>query len=170
MRISQSVVGRWIVALFAIVTLQTGSALAQPVRADLGWQTYVDQRGGTSVQFPSNLFRVPAGETEQGIGKIFRTEDGRAEFSAYSLDNETRETPRSYLQKKLRVDVSKIDYRRVTDRFFVVSGVRDGQVYYSRCNFHGRMHCVYMSYPASETRAWDGIVTRVSHSLRGRRG
>ena len=41
-----------------------------------------------------------------------------------------------------------VDYRRVTERFFAVSGVRDGEVYYSRCNFHGRMHCI-----TSRTRA-----------------
>ena len=57
----------------------------------------------------------------------------------------------------------------MTDRFFAVSGIRDGEVYYSRCNFHGRMHCIYISYPQRELRAWDGIVTRISLSLRAPR-
>jgi hypothetical protein len=50
-----------------------------------------------------------------------------------------------------------------------VSGVRDGTVYYSRCNFYGDMHCIYMAYPERELRSWDAIVTRVSLSLRGPR-
>jgi hypothetical protein len=31
------------------------------------------------------------------------------------------------------------------------------------------MHCIYMSYPERELRAWDRIVTRISLSLRGPR-
>jgi hypothetical protein len=136
------------------------------VTGDLGWRAFVDRQSGVRVDFPARLFPVDAGEPERGTGRIFETEDGRARFSAYSLQNEANDTPRSYLQKYLKVDPSKIDYRRVTDRFFVVSGVQDGNVYYSRCNFRGRMHCIYMSYPAPEVRAWDDIVTRVSLSLR----
>jgi hypothetical protein len=29
------------------------------------------------------------------------------------------------------------------------------------------VHCVLINYPASEERDWDGIVTRISLSLRG---
>ena len=100
---------------------------------------------------------------------MFESDDGRAKFSAYALENEEGDTPRTYLRKFLKVNPSTIDYRRVTDRFFAVSGVRGGEVYYSRCNFYGAMHCIYISYPQRELRAWDGIVTRISLSLRGPR-
>ncbi len=151
------------------VAADCNPAQAQGSSRDLGWQRYVDQQTGTQVDFPAGLFTVDAGEPERGAGRVFESEDGRAKFSAYTLENETGETPRSYLQKHLKVDPSTIDYRRVTDRFFVVSGIRGGEVYYSRCNFAGRMHCIYMSYPERELRAWDAIVTRVSLSLRGPR-
>ena len=121
------------------------------------------------MDFPSALFPVDAGLPERGTGRVFESADGRAKFAAYALDNEERDTPRSYLRKFLKVDPSTIDYRRVTDRFFAVSGIRNGEVYYSRCNFHGAMHCIYISYPERELRAWDGIVTRISLSLRGPR-
>src|SRR5262249_50293676 len=130
---------------------------------------YVDPQTGTEVDFPAGLFSVDAGPSERGVGRVFQSEDGRAKFSAYTLENEADETPRSYLQKHLTVGPAAIDYRRVAGRFFVVSGVRGGEVYYSRCNFRGRMHCIYMSYPERELRAWDGIVTRVSLSLSGPR-
>jgi hypothetical protein len=133
------------------------------------WRSYEDPRTGTKVDFPAGLFPVDAGETERGIGRVFKTADGRATFSAYMLQNQDGDSPRSYLRKFLKVDPATIDYRRVTQRFFAVSGVRGALVYYSRCNFYGRMHCIYMSYPAAELRAWDAIVTRVSLSLRGAR-
>lgn len=149
-----------------LVTVQS-PAQAQLRAGELGWRPYVDERTGTRVDFPSALFPVDGGSTERGVGRVFESDDGRAKFSAYALENEEGDTPRSYLRKFLKVDPAKIDYRRVTDRFFAVSGVRDGEVYYSRCNFGSAIHCIYMSYPEREVRAWDRIVTRVSLSLRG---
>jgi hypothetical protein len=160
--------------IFAILSLTAfiaspDTAQAQARDGELGWRPYVDERTGTRVDFPSALFPVDGGATERGIGRVFQSDDGRAKFSTYTLRNEEGDTPRTYLRKFLKVNPSTIDYRRVTDRFFAVSGVRNGEVYYSRCNFHGAMHCVYISYPQRELRAWDGIVTRISLSLRGPR-
>jgi hypothetical protein len=156
-------------AVCALAAAAAPAAQAQMRDGELGWRPYVDERTGTQVDFPATMFSVEAGEPERGTGRVFESSDGRARFSAYTLENEGGETPRSYLRKFLKVDPSTIDYRRVTDRFFAVSGIRDGEVYYSRCNFHGAMHCIYISYPESELRAWDGIVTRISLSLRGPR-
>ncbi len=157
------------VCALAAISALPHIAQAQMRVGDLGWRPYVDERTGTRVDFPQALFPVDGGATERGTGRVFESEDGRARFSAYALENEEGDTPRSYLRKFLKVNPSTIDYRRVTDRFFAVSGVRNGEVYYSRCNFHGRMHCIYISYPERELRAWDGIVTRISLSLRGPR-
>jgi hypothetical protein len=153
---------------FAFTALGTFSNTAD-AQSELGWRPYLDERTGTRVDFPSALFPVAGGATERGIGRVFESKDGRAKFSAYTLENDERDTPGSYLQKFLKVDPSTIDYRRVTNRFFAVSGIHDGKVYYSRCNFQGAMHCIYISYPERELRAWDGIVTRISLTLRGPR-
>ena len=59
----------------------------------------------------------------------------------------------------------------MSHRFFAISGTKDGSTFYSRCNFsrgHGTMHCVYLTYLQTETRTWDGVVTRISLSLRER--
>jgi hypothetical protein len=44
------------------------------------------------------------------------------------------------------------------------------EVFYSRCNFStdagGAIHCLDLVYPQVEKRAWDGVVTRISRSLR----
>jgi hypothetical protein len=65
---------------------------------------------------------------------------------------------------------SALDYERITPTFFAISSVRQGLVYYSRCNFSAgadaALHCVDLVYPQREQRAWDAIVTRISRSLR----
>jgi hypothetical protein len=73
------------------------------------------------------------------------------------------------LASHLAIDKRILDYSRVTNRFFAISGVNEGQVFYSRCNFapgpDPTIHCIYLYYPQHETRAWDATVTRISRSL-----
>jgi hypothetical protein len=144
-------------------------ASARPAAiGDPGWRTYADDYG-TAFDFPANVFSVGEGAPPIGDGRRFRTADGRAGLSVYALPNAEGETPRSYLARHLRSDFKNLDYDRVGDRFFAVSGIVRGKTFYSRCNFaspRGAMHCIYLDYPAAETREWDSIVTRISRSLR----
>jgi hypothetical protein len=140
---------------------------AQPAGAS-GWITYGNGHG-TMVDLPAHVFTVREGAPPVGNGRRFRTADGRAEVSVYTLRNEEGETPRSYLERHLKSEFSNLDYDRVGDQFFAVSGIVRGKTFYSRCNFEGprgAMHCLYLDYPAAETHAWDALVTRMSRSLR----
>jgi hypothetical protein len=68
----------------------------------------------------------------------------------------------------------QLAYQRVTPSFFAISVLKDDTIYYSRCNFSrsetSAIHCFDLVYPASEKRAWDAIVTRISLSLRPLQG
>jgi hypothetical protein len=153
---------------FALACLPA-AALPAGTEGGPGWTTYADGHG-TIVDFPANLFPVSEGAPPIGNGRRFRTADGRADVSVYTLPNEERQTPRAYLSRHLKSDFKNLDYNRVSDRFFAVSGIVRGKTFYSRCNFagpRGVMHCLYLNYPARETRAWDRVVTRMSLSLRG---
>ena len=61
-------------------------------------------------------------------------------------------------------------YRQVTSRFFAVSGRRDGDIYYQRCNFApppgDTIHCISLSYPADQAATYDAVTARISKSLR----
>jgi hypothetical protein len=133
------------------------------------WTTFVEPRLGTRVQFPKELFSTHEGTAYRGIGEQYRTTDGRSALAVYSLQNLRQETPATYLRRNSRAPQRIIDYARVTRSFFAVSAVDRGTIYYSRCNFSrksgGTIHCFDLKYPASEKRAWDQIVTRISRSL-----
>jgi hypothetical protein len=140
---------------------------AQPV-ASPRWAVLA--QAGTAVDYPASIFSVDAGASPQGAGRRLQTADGRAEFMLYVSPNRDRESPRRYVRTHLAVPQAKLDYKRITDRFFVVSGIDNGRVFYSRCNYPrgsaGPMQCIYLLYPRAEIHAWDGIVTRISRSLR----
>jgi len=150
------------------------AARSDEVPGPQGWAPYLNRDAGMAVDYPANVFSIKDGAAEKGTGDRFRTADGRAQLTVYALPNADGDTPRSYLDRHLLIDRSKLDYGLVTDRFFAISGIRDARTFYSRCNFpgapRGTMHCVYLEYPAADTRAWDAIVTRISRSLRAGSG
>jgi hypothetical protein len=136
----------------------------------LGWQTFQVKDFGTTVDYPATIFSEPAGKAEKGTGQRFNSADGRSTLTIYALENADGDTPASYLRKNLRMPRSALDYERVTRSFFAISTEGQGTVLYSRCNFTsgdgGTVHCIDLVYPQDVARAWDGIVTRISRSLR----
>ena len=137
-------------------------SLAQPVR----WSTFAIPETGTSVEIPASIFSEEAGRAPEGHGQRLQTPDHRANLTIQAMVNPSGETPATFLAKMH--PPARIQYKRVTSRFFVVSSYKGDTVWYDRCNFAGRfVHCVLINYPAREERAWDGIVTRISLSLKG---
>ena len=92
--------------------------------------------------------------TGKGTGQRFKSADGRADLSIYSLPNEAGETPATYLRHNLRMDRSALQYTRIARSFFAISSEREGVILYSRCNFskrgRGAIHCFDRVSPAGE--------------------
>src|SRR4051794_15348544 len=150
--------------LFAICVLglSCGTAVAQPAN----WRRYVVPETGASTDIPLGIFTAEGGKPETGYGGRFLTSDHRANLTVQSVSSEGL-SPARFLATKN--PPSNIFYKRITDRFFVVSSFRDNKIWYNRCNFAGHYaNCVLINYPAAEKRQWDGIVTRISNRLASR--
>ena len=136
-----------------------------PVAATAGepnWQRYVIPKTGAAVEIPVAIFSEDAGPAESGLGRRFYSSDRRANLTVQSIP--TANSPAEFLARQR--PPSDIAYKRVTPSFFVVSSVRDGKIWYDRCNrTAGYMNCVLINYPAAEKRQWDDVVTRISHTL-----
>jgi hypothetical protein len=137
---------------------------------DVKWTVFVEPTYGTRLDVPGAVFAMPDGPANRGMGRQFKRPDGRASLAVYSQRNDARDTPASYLRKNLQSPRASLDYERVTPEFFAISAIMGDSIYYSRCNFShnaGRaIHCFDLKYPAQEKQSWDGIVTRMSRSLR----
>jgi len=156
--------------LFAIVLLSPLPASSEtPGLAAPDWKVYSDQ-AGTNVDYPAGIFTQDAGAVPRGEGRELRSADDRARLMIYIEPNRERRTPARFIKTEMAAPRSELEYRRIADRFFAISGVVGDQVYYSRCNFPsgaaGPIHCIYIAYPEKEKRMWDAIVTRISRSLR----
>jgi hypothetical protein len=147
----------------SLLALIASTAMAFP--GPVHWETYSIAETGTSVDIPTSIFTEKAGQVN-GYGEQLKTADGRAELTVQTAPNVDKDAPSTFLAK--RHPPADIQYKRVTSHFFAVSGYKRDEVYYSRCNFsHGFVHCVMITYPASEERDWDAVVTRISLSLAG---
>ncbi len=161
-------------ALLLAGLLSALGAAAAARAEDGGWITYRNARYGTTAEYPANLFAVRDVPPANGDGQGFRTKDGRATLLIYGARNAENDTPGSYLAKYVDLEGVAVSYRRVTDRFYVVSGTRGENVFYERCNFPavpiGIIDCIGITYPADEKATWDPIVARLGASLRAGRG
>ena len=143
------------------------AVLCRPAASE-EWTTFVEPNFGTRLEVPTEMFSVHEGPSYRGIGEQYTTKDGRAALAVYSQQNRRHDTPRRYLARNNLVPRRMIEYMRVTGSFFAISAVKDGMIFYSRCNFSSRsgtIHCFDLKYPAGEKRAWDAVVTRLSRSL-----
>ena len=130
------------------------------------WMRYNLGQGSAAVDLPAGLFERDSGVSKNGAGHTFATADGRADLSLYALPNRPGRTPARFMAEEFQLPPSSAIYRRVSTNMLAVSGFRGDQIFYVRCNFgRSNLHCVSLNYPAREKRAWDGVVTRISHSL-----
>ena len=147
----------------ALVALSFVPTLA--IAANTEWRPYVIASTGTSVDMPVSIFTSDAGPPAGGTGRRFFTEDRRADLTVQSVPNPDNDSPATFLAKQS--PPAGIIYKRITSDFFVVSSIRKDRIWYNRCNRgNGTMNCVMINYPAAEKRQWDGVVTRISHTLR----
>ena len=127
------------------------------------WVTFGDERG-TRVEYPVDVFPITR---ESSRGRTFVTSDGRATLDVYSGPNDKGESPEQLLRRTLPQKRSRLTYDRVARNFFAISAPHNNRVLYRRCNFYrSTIHCIDLTYPLEEKRAWDGAVTRISRSLR----
>ena len=131
---------------------------------DTNWQRYVIPKTGAAVDVPMAIFTDNAALPQDGMGRLFYSNDRRADLTVQSIPNTANDSTAGFLQKQR--PPAGIVYKRITPNFFVVSSIRNGRIWYDRCNRSGSyMNCILINYPAAEKRQWDGIVTRISYSL-----
>jgi hypothetical protein len=152
----------------ALTLLAAGAGASAFAVERSGWSQVHDPEHHVSFQFPNHIFRSDAAHGgEQGA--VFSTPDGRARLRVFGFVNARNQTPRSHLAAIPEFRSESFHYVRTAPSFFVASAVRDGMIFYRRCNFspraHRRVGCLQLEYPQSEKRAWDEVVARISRSL-----
>jgi hypothetical protein len=164
----------------AVVRLVLAAGLLGPVASSVvaqeqaGIATYRNERHGFSLAYPAGTF-APQPPAADGEGRVFVSRDGNARLLAGALPNADDVNLRDYRALVLQQSYpgAAIDYAPIGPTWFVLSGTRDGVMFYERVTFTcgGRLiNSWAMLYPAAERRVWDRIVEQVARSYRAGEG
>jgi hypothetical protein len=143
--------------------------LAGPAAA-ADWQRYVNDRFGTAVDVPTDVFR-PQPPPENGDGRRFETADGLASLTVFAGYNTGGLNLRE-LVDAARDDAAdeRVTYEREGRRWFVISGFRGENVFYRKLILSpdGEVaHTLELVYPADEKPFFDPLTTRIANSMSG---
>jgi len=159
--------GTLVCAFATMVVVGAVGPTAHAIRdAEAGWTTYRNARHGFMIAYPASVFPVePARDTEEG--QVLVSHDGVAKLMMTAFINEDRLSLADFRRQLLAEEFAGValDYAPVKDRWFVLSGVRDGTMYYERVTFTcgGRLINTWaMRYPATERKRYDRVVEAVA--------
>ena len=141
-------------------------AVAAPKLND--WATVHNERHGFTIAYPVDIFEQKAPpKTDQG--RVLESKDGKAKLLIGAFDNtENSSLPdyRDYLMEGQWAG-SDIDYSPIRKKWFVLSGTRNGEIFYERVSFTcgGKLiNSWVMTYPAAERKVYDRVLEAIART------
>mgnify|MGYP003461218206 CR=1 FL=1 len=150
----------------AIVVLLSGPAVAAPKFDE--WATLKNARHGFAIAYPTAVFEQKTAPTSED-GRVLVSKDGKAKLLVGAFDNAEQNSLEDYRQFLLNEQYSgaEVDYAPVRQRWFVLSGTRNGEIFYQRVSFTcgGKLiNSWAMLYPEAERKTYDRVVEAVART------
>jgi len=127
---------------------------------------YTNHKYGYVVAWPK-MHLTGQGESDSGDGQVFSSPDGQARLACWASFNEVlgESIGQAYAQA-LQEAGTQVSYKYLGKDFFVISGTRDGKVFYRKTLLaHGVQASFELSYAAQLKAAFDPIVKDVARSF-----
>jgi hypothetical protein len=163
-----------IVFLAVFTALSAGSATAGPrldtkLNAKLNdWATLKNERHGFAIAYPVDVFEQKSAPTTDE-GRVLLSKDGKAKLLVGAFENADNNSLAEYRQFLLdnQYAGAAIDYSAGKERWFVLSGIRDDEIFYQRVSFTcgGKLiNSWAMLYPAAERKTYDTVLTAIART------
>jgi len=143
---------------------------AQSVAQDSGGlATYRNERHGYSLSYPAEQFIALPSPTEDG--RQFVSKDGSARLLVGTLPNFDNKTLRDYRAFVLNESYpgARVDYAPMRDTWFVISGIRNGMVFYQRVNFtcgSRNINSWAVIFPEAQKAVYEPIIEQIHRDYR----
>lgn len=130
-----------------------------------GWETYVNERFGTTLSYPADIF-TPGDPPENGDGRRF--DGGDAALEVFAWANSDNESAQSLKDRLVGTEgYADVTYSPVGANWLVLSGFRGDDIFYEKYFFRGdTVHGFGMEFPRSEKPFYAPIVEQVENSFR----
>lgn len=153
-----------------LVVVVVGAAGAAHARSRLdAWATIFNERHGFAIAYPVDVFEEKeAPKTDEG--RVLVSKDGKAKLLVGAFENSDNQTLGDYRQFLISNQYAgaKIDYAPMRERWFVLSGDRNGETFYERVSFTcgGKLiNSWAMLYPTEARRKYDRVVEAIARSF-----
>jgi hypothetical protein len=152
-----------------ILVCSTQIAVPSAQARNLDWTEHRNDRFGLQLVYPADVFE-PQHKTDRGDGELFLSADGKAKLVIGALENTQNHSPASYQKFLARQSYPDfdLDYLPVGNTWSVLSGQRDGKMFYDKviftCNWR-RIGRFALVYPVAERSFYDPIVERIEDSF-----
>lgn len=155
-----------------MLAIVVASALASSALAAA--YTYVNDRFGTSVTFPMEIFSFALPAPDNGDGQAWESVDG-ARLTVFASYNVLEQTPQSLVDTAGEGKGPDFDltYGKAGSNWAVLSGTEGGMVFYQRYEFGARrdgidtIHAVLLRYPRELKSKYDPLAGPIAASLDG---
>ena len=132
------------------------------------WATLKNERHGFAIAYPVDVFEQKAAPTTDE-GRVLISKDGKAKLLVGAFANTDSNTLQDYRQFLLDEQYSgaNIDYDVIKQRWFVLSGTRNGEIFYQRVSFTcgGKLiNSWAMLYPEGERKIYDAVLTAIART------
>lgn len=156
-------------SLLIILVCSTQIAVPSAQARDLDWTEHRNDRFGLQLVYPADVFK-PQRKTDRGDGELFLSADGKAKLVFGALENSQNHSPASYQKSIAQQSYPgfKLDYLPIGNTWSVLSGERDGTMFYDKVIFtcHGqRIGRFALVYPVAERSFYDPIVERIEDNF-----
>ncbi len=162
--IVDTIVGAVVIAIVGLAV--TLPAVAAPKFDE--WATLKNERHGFAIAYPTSVFEQKTAPTSED-GRVLISKDGKAKLLVGAFDNAEQNSLADYRQFLLNDQYSgaAVDYAPVRQRWFVLSGTRNGEIFYQRVSFTcgGKLiNSWAMLYPEAERKIYDRVVEAVART------
>jgi hypothetical protein len=145
------------------------SAIESSAQEGDGLAVYRNDRHGFLLRYPAAQFIALPAATESALQ--FVSKDGKARLLVGTLPNVAGKSLRDYRSFIMQESYAGADitYAPVRDNWFVLSGTRNGMLFYQRVNFvcGGRgINSWTMLFPVSEKATYQPVIEQVHRAYR----
>ncbi len=163
------VIARRLRCLSAMLGVLPGISIAAVAGPRLDdWATLKNDRHGFAIAYPIDVFEQKNPPTTDE-GRVLLSKDGKAKLLVGAFANDDDNTLAQYRDYLLAEQYkgATIDYAPVKQRWFVLSGIQNGEMFYQRVSFTcgGKLiNSWAMLYPVAERKTYDRVVEAVARS------
>lgn len=132
------------------------------------WASVKNERHGFAIAYPVDVFEQKT-EPATDEGRVLVSKDGKAKLLVGAFDNEDGSSLADYRQFLLdgQWAGALLDYAPVKQKWFVLSGTRNGEMFYERVSFTcgGKLiNSWVMTYPVADRKLYDRVLEAIAKS------